>query len=40
MESIRDNVRRVRDEIAEAALRAGRKPEEICLIKQRKPEKN
>ncbi len=32
MESIRDNVRRVRDEIAEAALRAGRKPEEICLV--------
>ncbi len=32
MESIRDNVRRVRDEIAEAALRAGRKPEEIFLV--------
>ncbi len=32
MDSITDNVRRVRDEIAEAALRAGRKPEEIRLV--------
>ena len=32
MDSITDNVRRVRGEIAEAALRAGRKPEDICLV--------
>ena len=32
MSSITDNVRRVRDEIAEAALRAGRKPEEVLLV--------
>ena len=32
MSSITDNVRRVREEIAEAALRAGRKPEEITLV--------
>ena len=32
MDSITDNVRRVRGEIAEAALWAGRKPEDICLV--------
>ena len=32
MSSITDNVRRVRDEIAEAAVRAGRKPEEVLLV--------
>ena len=32
MDSITDNVRRVREEIAEAALRAGRKPEDIYLV--------
>ena len=32
MDSITDNVRRVREEISEAALRAGRKPEDICLV--------
>ena len=32
MESIRENVRRVREQIAEAALRAGREPEEILLV--------
>ena len=32
MESIADNVKRVRGEIAEAALRAGVRPESICLV--------
>ena len=32
MGSIADNVRRVREEIAEAALRAGRQPEEVFLV--------
>jgi hypothetical protein len=32
MDSITDNVRRVREKIAEAALQAGRKPEDICLV--------
>ncbi|MBR3555976.1 MAG: YggS family pyridoxal phosphate-dependent enzyme [Oscillospiraceae bacterium] len=32
MDSITDNVRRVREQIAEAALRAGRKPEDIFLV--------
>ena len=32
MESIRENVLRVREQIAEAALRAGRKPEEVLLV--------
>ena len=32
MGSITENVRRVREEIAEAALRAGRKPEDIVLV--------
>ena len=32
MDSITDNVRRVREKIAEAALRAGRKPEDIRLV--------
>ena len=32
MGSITENVRRVRSEIAEAAIRAGRKPEEILLV--------
>ena len=32
MSAIADNVRRVREEIAEAALRAGRKPEDIFLV--------
>ena len=32
MENIRENVLRVRDQIAEAALRAGRDPADICLV--------
>ena len=32
MSTVADNVRRVREQIAEAALRAGRKPEEIRLV--------
>ncbi len=32
MDSITDNVRRVRGEIAEAAVKAGRRPEDICLV--------
>ncbi len=32
METMADRVRRVRENIAEAALRSGRRPEEICLV--------
>ncbi len=31
-ESIQDNLRRIRDRIAEAAIAAGRKPEDVTLV--------
>ena len=32
MEDMRDRVKRVREQMAEAAIRSGRRPEDICLV--------